>query len=164
MSESVSEWQGHLLSCFGQLKKKRNPINKYNWIQLGLYNRKPGEKVWPEKVNFDRGVAFEEKNGPCRLEKNIKISNKCKMAKNHFSRAYSGSWGVILGASLHWKVVSEFWFRHPKCYFWYPPNPQSAVILAILWVPKMALQVPESKRQKEFNIVMSGQFCTLAMF
>ena len=29
---------------------------------------------------------------------------------------------VALGASLYWKVVSEFWFGHPKCHFWYPQN------------------------------------------
>ena len=47
------------------------------------------------------------------------------MAKNHFLRSVFGSWGGflgVLGASLYWKVVSEFWFGHPKCYFWYPQN------------------------------------------
>ena len=42
------------------------------------------------------------------------------MAKNHFLKFDFGSWGGclgILGASLYWKVVSEFWFRHPKCHF-----------------------------------------------
>ena len=27
-----------------------------------------------------------------------------------------------LGATLYWKVVSEFWFGHPKYHFWYPQN------------------------------------------
>ena len=48
-----------------------------------------------------------------------------KMAKNHFLRSVFGSWGGflgVLGASLYWKVVSEFWFGHPKCHFWYPQN------------------------------------------
>ena len=57
-----------------------------------------------------------------KWHKNIR---KCKMAKNHFSRSDFGSWGGflgVLGASLYWKVVSEFWFGHPKCHFWYPQN------------------------------------------
>ena len=29
---------------------------------------------------------------------------------------------MVLGASLYWKVVLEFWFGHPKCHFWYPQN------------------------------------------
>ena len=47
------------------------------------------------------------------------------MAKNHFLRSVFGSWGGflgVLGASLYWKVVSEFWFERPKCLFWYPQN------------------------------------------
>ena len=28
----------------------------------------------------------------------------------------------VLGASLYWKVILQFWFGHPKCHFWYPPN------------------------------------------
>ena len=37
----------------------------------------------------------------------------------------------VLGGYLCWKVVLEFWFRHPKCHFWYPQNGQNGVILAI---------------------------------
>ena len=87
-------------------------------------------------------------------------NTKCKITKNHFLRADSGSWGGflgVLGASLYWKVVSEFWFGHPKCHFWYPPNPQNGVILAILGVPKMALRVPESKFRDHFSIQTSPQ-------
>ena len=43
----------------------------------------------------------------------------------HFLRYDFGSWGgflEVLGASLCWKVVLEFWFGHPKCHFWYPQN------------------------------------------
>ena len=36
------------------------------------------------------GFDFE-KNGPPRLENYAKMFKKCKMAKNHFSRADSGS-------------------------------------------------------------------------
>ena len=44
-------------------------------------------------------------------------------------------WGV-LGASLYWKVVLEFWYGHPKCNFCH------------FGVPKMALWVPKSKFPK----------------
>ena len=77
-----------------------------------------------------RGVAFE-KNGPCSLENGAKISKKCKMAKNHFSRGDFGSWGGFLGvleASLYWKVVSEFWFGSPKCHFRYAQNGKNSRI------------------------------------
>ena len=32
----------------------------------------------------------------------------------------------VLGASLYWKVVLEFWFGHPKCHFWYSQNGQNS--------------------------------------
>ena len=37
-----------------------------------------------------RGNCFEN-NGPCSRENEVEISKKCKMAKNHFSRADFGS-------------------------------------------------------------------------
>ena len=55
-----------------------------------------------------------------KWHKNIR---KCKNTKNHFSRSDFGSWGGflgVLGTSLYWKVVSEFWFGQPKCHFRYP--------------------------------------------
>ena len=70
---------------------KNGPIDKILRIQLGLYIRKPGKKsLTQKKLILIRGIAFE-KNGPCSLENGAKISKKCKMAKNHFSRADSGS-------------------------------------------------------------------------
>ena len=54
---------------------------------------------------------------------NGKMAKIVKMAKNHFSRSDSDSWGVflgVLGATLCWKVVLQFWFGDPKCRFWYP--------------------------------------------
>ena len=33
-------------------------------------------------------------------------------------------------ASLYWKVVLEFWFRHSKCDYWYPQNGPRGVILS----------------------------------
>ena len=66
------------------------------------------------------------------------------MSKRHFSRVDFGSWGVslgILGASLDYKVVLQFWLEHTKCHFWHA---QIGVVLAILGVPEMVLRVPKS--------------------
>ena len=63
----------------------------------------------------------------------------------------------VLGASLYWKVVSEFWFGHPKRHFWYPQNDQNGVILAILGVLEMALRVSKSKFWDHFSIQTSPQ-------
>ena len=57
----------------------------------GSIHKKAGKKKFdPKKLILMRGIAFE-KNGPCSLENGAKISKKCKMAKNHFSRADLGS-------------------------------------------------------------------------
>ena len=78
-------------AIFGTPKMKNGPIDKILRIQLGLYIRKPGKKsLTQKKLILIRGIAFE-KNGPCSLENGAKISKKCKMAKNHFSRADFGS-------------------------------------------------------------------------
>ena len=58
-------------------------------------------------------MAKKRKNGPT------------KNGQKSLLRSVFGSLGGflgVLGASLYWKVVSEFWFGHPKCYFWYPQN------------------------------------------
>ena len=60
-----------------------------------------------------------------------------------------GFWGWF--GSL--KVVSEFWFGHPKCHFLYPQNGKNGPFWpfwAVLGVPKMALWVPESKFRDHF--------------
>ena len=72
-----------------------------------------------------------EKNGPCWWENDVKICRIEKITKNHFSRSYFGSWGGslgVLGASLYWKVVSEFWFGSPKCHFRYAQNGKNSRI------------------------------------
>ena len=61
-----------------------------------------------------------------------KICKIDKLAKNHFSRADAGFWGVflrVLGASLCWKVVLEFWFVE---LFWAYRNGTSVPKLKIL--------------------------------
>ena len=63
-----------------------------------------------------------------KWHKNIR---KCKKTKNHFSRSDFGSWGGflgVLGTSLYWKVVSEFWFGSPKCHFRYGQNGKNSRI------------------------------------
>ena len=79
---------------------------------------------------------------------NGKMTKIKKMAKNHFSEVQNGSQSVsmgLLGGYLYWKVVLEFWFRHPKCHFRYPQNSRKHPFWAFLGAPKMALGVPESK-------------------
>ena len=87
----------------------------YNWSLILIF-----QFDWV----FLAGNEFEKK-WPVLMGKWHKNIKKRKMAKNHFWRAESGSRGVflgVLGASLYWKVVLDFWFGHPKCQFWYPQN------------------------------------------
>ena len=43
----------------------------------------------------------------------------------------------VLGGYLYWKVVLEFWFRHPKCHFWYPQNSQKHPFWSWSWETKL---------------------------
>ena len=100
------------------------------WVDLAL-------KKWPVLMG--------------KWRKNIK---KCKMAKNHFSRSDFGSWGGflgVLGASLYWKVVSEFWFGHPKCHFWYTQNGQNGPFLPFWEYHKWHFGCPNQNSKTTFR-------------
>ena len=76
------------------------------------------------------------------------------MTKNRFSRSNFGSWGGflgVLGASLYWKVVSEFWFGHPKCHFWYPQNGKNGVFWPFWGYQKLHLGCPNQNSKTTFQ-------------
>ena len=73
---------------------KNGRIDKKQKIQLGVYMRKLGKKVWPKKNSFWLG-GLHLKN-TARAQRMLKeneeeISKKRKMAKNDFSRSDLGS-------------------------------------------------------------------------
>ena len=77
-----------------------------------------------------------------------------KMAKNHFLRSDFGSWGGflgVLGASLYWKVVLEFWFGHPKCQFWYPQNGQNTPFYPFWGYQKWHFGCPNQSSKTTFQ-------------
>ena len=75
-------------------KSKNGQIKKILRIQLGLYIRKPGKKIWPKKSWFWLGGLHLKNSARAQrmLKENlIKIFKKHKMAKNDFSRSDLGS-------------------------------------------------------------------------
>ena len=73
---------------------KNGRIDKKQKIQLGLYIRKPGKKVWPKKSWFWLGGLHLKNTARAQRmlkENEVKIFKKRKMAKNDFSRSDLGS-------------------------------------------------------------------------
>ena len=79
-----------LLSC--TLSSRAGPQNE-KWFNQQITLDPTGsihkiarkKSVTQKKLILIRGIAFE-KNGPSRLEHEVKMSKKWKMAKNHLSR------------------------------------------------------------------------------
>ena len=68
---------------------------------------------------------------------NGKMAKINKLAKNYFSGVQNGSQSVsmgVLGGYFYWKVVIEFWFRHPKYHFWYPQNSQNDLFCNVVTI------------------------------
>ena len=111
--------------------------------------------VWGEFLMGGNGF---EKNGPFTLQNQGQNINKLQNGHKSlfevrfgFLRCLLGGFG---GGIRPIKVISEFWFGHPKCHFWYPQNGSNGVILG---VPKMALRVPESKFWDHFIYLIPPQ-------
>ena len=89
----------------------------------GSVHQKARKKDWPKKVGFDMWDCIW-KNGPSSRENEVKISTttKCKMAKNHYSRANFGSWGVLLGVleASELKSGLRILIQAPKVWFLEP--------------------------------------------
>ena len=123
-------WSTELL-CYLVLTRAGPPSQKWSDQQItvnptgSIHKKARGKKFDPKKVDFDEGVLIWKKWAFYTLKTRPECPKNAKWPKIMFRGpnwvpkvSKWGFWGGIRSI----KVVSEFWFGHPKCHFWHTPN------------------------------------------
>ena len=123
VSEWVSQWQGHPLSCFGQLKRRRICFGKWSQIQFMVpTNKERHFMMWYQWQNSESGFLklmnislnpLEFLDGGCdvKVESYQGISSQIlgKWARRN-GEAFQGLWNQYkLAASLERESFSMLW-------------------------------------------------------